>query len=197
MIDCSKEKRVVYKSKVYFVFVSIIALYGIMNLGYVSFNVASAQSTTTTTTAPTGTAAANNVEIQSTDFVIAPVQQHLGDNKNDIFAPGYPYRGDVSDTFNFTIDSDPIGEAYLLVQMYGSYFEGHTITINGKNVTSPEGNFGNSGVFSWSTITVPLADDTLEQGENTIQFLRNPNTEDNFLIDNVVVNWKHQYLLAQ
>jgi hypothetical protein len=193
MIDCSKEKRVVYKSKVYFVFVSIIALYGIMNLGYVSFNVASAQSTTTT---PTGTAA-NNVEIQSTDFVIAPVQQHLGDNKNDIFAPGYPYRGDVSDTFNFTIDSDPIGEAYLLVQMYGSYFEGHTITINGKNVTSPEGNFGNSGVFSWSTITVPLADDTLEQGENTIQFLRNPNTEDNFLIDNVVVNWKHQYLLAQ
>ena len=196
MIDCSKEKRVVYKSKVYFVFVSIIALYGIMNLGCVSFNVASAQSTTTTTTAPTGTSA-NNVEIQSTDFVIAPVQQHLGDNKNDIFAPGYPYRGDVSDTFNFTIDSDPIGEAYLLVQMYGSYFEGHTITINGKNVTSPEGNFGNSGALSWSTITVPLVDDTLEQGENTIQFLRNPNTEDNFLIDNVVVNWKHQYLLAQ
>src|SRR3712207_4482428 len=94
MVYCSKEKRVVYKSKVYFVFVSIIALYGIMNLGYMSFNVASAQSTTT----PTGTAAANNVEIQSTYFVIAPVQQHLGDNKNDIFAPGYPYRGDRKST---------------------------------------------------------------------------------------------------
>ena len=160
MINSSNEKRIRSKSKVYFVFVSIIAFYGILNLGYVSFSAVSAQSTTTTTSAT----AANNTEIQSTDFVMATIQQHLGDNKNDIFAPGYPYRGDVSDTFNFTIDSDPIGEAYLLVQMYGSYFEGHTITINGKNVTSPEGNFGNSGALSWSTITVPLADYTLEQG---------------------------------
>ena len=191
MTNCFKEKKAVSKSKVYFVLVSIIALYGILNLGYPSSSIVIGQSTTTET------AVANNVQIQSTDFVMIPVQQHLGDNKNDIFAPGYPFRGDVSDTFNFTIDSDPDGEAYLLLQMYGSYFEGHTITINGENVTSPEGSFGNSGAFSWSTLTVPLADNILKQDENTIQFSRNPNTEDNFLIDNVVVNWKHQYLLAQ
>lgn len=176
--------------KVCFVFGSLIAIFGIVNLGYASLDVVSAQSTTPTTTTATTTP-----QIQSTDFVMVPIQQHLGDNKNDIFAPGYPYRGDVSDTFNFTIDSDPNGEAYLLVQIYGSYFEGHTIMINGKNATSPGGNFGNSGSLNWSTLTVLIDDNTLKQGQNTIQFLRNPNTEDNFLIDNVVVNWKYQYEL--
>jgi hypothetical protein len=165
--------------KVYIVLVSIIALFGILSLGGTSVYIASGQSVTMTQT-------------QASDFVVVPIQQHLGDNKNDIFAPSYPYRGDVSDTFNFTIDGVPHGGGYLLVQIYGSYFEGHTIIINGQNVTSPGGNFGNSGSVNWATLTVLLDEDVLKQGQNSIQFLRNPNTEDNFLIDNVVVNWKYQ-----
>lgn len=164
------------------VFLGMIALFGILGLEGASVNVVSGQNVTTTTTAP----------MQASDFVIVPIQQHLGDNKNDIFAPDYPYRGDVSDTFNFTIDSTPSGSGYLLVQIYGSYFEGHTIVINGQDVTSAGGNFGNSGSENWATLTVLLDEDVLKQGENSIQFLRNPNTEDNFLIDNVVVNWKYQ-----
>lgn len=168
------------------VYVIIIAFIGILSIGVSQpLTVASGQNVATTTS-PTQTT------LQASDFVVVPIQQHLGDNKNDIFAPGYPYRGDVSDTFNFTIDNDPNGEAYLLVQIFGSYFEGHTILINGKNVTSPAGNFGNSGSMNWSTLTVLINDNTLKHGQNTIQFLRNPNTEDNFLIDNVIVNWKYQ-----
>ena len=72
------------------------------------------------------------------------------------------------------------------------YFEGHTIIINGQSVTSPGGNFGNSGSANWATLTVLLDENVLKQGQNSIQFLRDPNTEDNFLIDNVVVNWKYQ-----
>ncbi len=169
--------------KGHIVFISMIALFGILSLECASVNVVSGQNVTTTTTTTT---------MQSSDFVVVPIQQHLGDNKNDIFAPGYPYRGDVSDTFNFTIDSTPSGSGYLLVQIYGSYFEGHTIVINGQHVTSAGGNFGNSGTENWATLTVLLDEDVLKQGENSIQFLRNPNTDDNFLIDNIVVNWKYQ-----
>ena len=107
--------------KVHIILVSIIALFGILSLGGASVYIASGQSVTTTAT-----------PMQASDFVVVPIQQHLGDNKNDIFAPTYPYRGDVSDTFNFTIDSIPDGGGYLLVQIYGSYFEGHTIIINGQ-----------------------------------------------------------------
>lgn len=173
--------KVVAQLKVHIVFISIIAFFGIMSFGGTSVYIASGQNVTTTAT-----------QMQASDFVIVPIQQHLGDNKNDIFAPSYPYRGDVSDTFNFTIDSIPDGDGYLLVQIYGSYFEGHTIIINGQSVTSPSGNFGNSGSANWATLTVLLDEDVLKQGQNSIQFLRNPNTEDNFLIDNVVVNWKYQ-----
>ena len=162
----------------------IIAFFGILSLGVSSASVrdASGQSVSTPTTT-----------IQASDFVTVPIQQHLGDNKNDIYAPGFPFGGDVSDHFNFTIDSTPSKDGYLLVQIYGSYFEGHTISINGQNVTSPGSNFGNSGSSNWATLTVLLDEGVLKQGENSIQFLRNPNTEDNFLIDNVVVNWKHQF----
>jgi len=161
-----------------------IIAFGILSLGggTASIYVASGQSVATTTTT-----------IQASDFVTVPIQQHLGDNKNDIYAPGFPFRGDVSDHFNFTIDSTPNKDGYLLIQIYGSYFEGHTISINGHNVTSPDSNFGNSGSSNWATLTVLLDEGVLKQGENSIQFLRNPNTEDNFLIDNVVVNWKHQF----
>lgn len=172
------------QSNVHIVFISIMGLLGIASLGGgVVVHVANGQTVATTTTA---------TPMQAVDFVVVPIQQHLGDNKNDIFAPGFPYRGDVSDTFNFTIDSTPNEDGYLLVQIYGSYFEGHTITINGQNITSPSGNFGDSGSANWATLTVLLDEDVLKQGENSIQFLRNPNTEDNFLIDNVVVNWKYQ-----
>jgi len=162
----------------------IIAFCGILSLAGSSASVydASGQSVATTTTT-----------MESSDFVTVPIQQHLGDNKNDIYAPGFPFRGDVSDHFNFTIDSTPSKDGYLLVQIYGSYFEGHTILINGHNVTSPGSNFGNSGSSNWATLTVLLDEGVLKQGENSIQFFRNPNTEDNFLIDNVVVNWKHQF----
>ena len=173
--------KVVAQLKVHIVFISIIAFLGIMSFGGTSVYIASGQNVTTTAT-----------QMQASDFVVVPIQQHLGDNKNDIFAPGYPYMGDVSDTFNFTIDSIPDGGGYLLVQIYGSYFDGHTIIINGQSVASPGGNFGNSGSTNWATLTVLLDEDVLKQGQNSLQFLRNPNTEDNFLIDNVVVNWKYQ-----
>ena len=153
--------KVVAQLKVRIVFISIVAFFGIMSFGGASVYIASGQNVTTTTT-----------QMQASDFVIVPIQQHLGDNKNDIFAPGYPYRGDVSDTFNFTIDSIPDGSGYLLVQIYGSYFEGHTIIINGQSVTSPSGNFGNSGSANWATLTVLLDEDVSKTGPEQYTVLK-------------------------
>jgi len=169
------------KFRVQIAFAGVFTILGTLGLGHTTADVANAQSPTTTVP-----------PIHVSDFEVVPVQQHLGDNKSDIFAPSYPYRGDVSDTFNFTVDSTPIGSAYLLIQVYGSYFQGHTITINGQNVTGPNGSFGSTGYGNWATLTVLLDDDILNQGQNTIQFLRNPYTPDNFVIDNVVINWRHQ-----
>ncbi len=154
---------------------------GIFSLSYVSADIAYGQGP-----------ALSNPQMQVSDFVIVPIHQHLGDNKSDIFAPSYSYRGDVSDTFNFTIDTVPVGKSYLLTQVYGSYFQGHTIIANGQNVTSPNGNFGSTGYGNWATLTVLLEDNVLKQGPNTIQILRNIDTSDNFLIDNILVNWQHQ-----
>jgi hypothetical protein len=180
MANQHKIKRV-YRFKAQIVFVSIFTILGIMGLAHASVNFAHGQSPTTT-----------NTQIQASNFVVIPIQQHLGDNKSDIFAPSYPYRGDLSDTFNFTLPNTPVGGAYLLVQVYGSYFQGHTIMIDGQEVTGPQGSFGSTGFGNWATLTVLVDDNILKQGQNTIQFVRNPDTPDNFLVDNVVVNWRYQ-----
>ncbi|MBA3749360.1 MAG: hypothetical protein H0X03_00400 [Nitrosopumilus sp.] len=161
--------------------VLIIIMIGMYSLTFISSDGAYGQSPTI-----------DNPQTQVSDFVIVPIHQHLGDNKSDIFAPSYPYRGDVSDTFTFTIDTIPLGKSYLLAQVYGSYFQGHTIIINEQNVTNSNNNFGGTGYGNWGTLTVLLDDKILKQGPNTYKIQRNTNTPDNFLIDNIIVNWQHQ-----
>ena len=129
---------------------------------------------------------------QSSNFVIVPIHQHLGDNKSDISAPSYPYRGDVSDRYTFTINTTPVGKGYLLAQVFGSSFQGHMITINGQNVTDSNGNFGATGKRNWGTLTAIVDDNVLKQGTNTIQIQRNADSTDNFLIDNIIINWQQQ-----
>ena len=129
---------------------------------------------------------------QSSNFVIVPIHQHLGDNKSDISASSYQYRGDVSDRYTFTINTTPVGKDYLLAQVFGSSLQGHTITINEQNVTDFNGNFGATGKRNWGTLAAIVDDNVLKQGTNTIQIQRNADSTDNFLIDNIIINWQQQ-----
>ncbi|MEJ7642436.1 MAG: hypothetical protein WKF36_09625 [Candidatus Nitrosocosmicus sp.] len=135
---------------------------------------------------------ASNPQTQSSNFVIVPIHQHLGDNKSDIFSPGYPFRGDVSDRYTFTLNTAPVGKGYLLAQVFGSSFQGHMVTINGQNVTDSNGNFGDTGKRNWGTLTAIVDDNVLKQGANTIQIQRNADSPDNFLVDNIIINWQQQ-----
>ena len=136
-------------------------------------------------------------QTQSSNFVIVPIHQHLGDNKSDISAPGYPYRGDVSDRYTFTINTTPVGNGYLLAQVFGSSSQGHMITINGQNVTDFNGDFGATGKRNWGTLTAIVDDNVLKQGTNTIQIQRNADSADNFLVDNIIINWQQQHQQQQ
>ncbi len=71
------------------------------------------------------------------------------------------------------------------------------ITINGQNVTDFNGNFGATGIRNWGTLTAIVDDNVLKQGANTIQIQRNVDSTDNFLIDNIIINWQQQQLQQQ
>jgi len=177
-----KENIVGLRTKV--IFIRILMMVAILGLSYLSLSsslITYGQSPETT-----------NPQMKASGFIVVPIEQHLGDNKNDIFAPGFPFRGDISNTFNFTIDTTPVGQSYLLIQIFGSYSQGHTMNINGQNVTSPQGTIGNTGDGNWATLTVIIDDGILKAGSNNIQILRNIDSPDNFLIDNIVVNWQYQ-----
>ena len=68
---------------------------------------------------------------------------------------------------------------------------GHTIILNGEEITATGGNFGLIG-NNWGTLIATIDEGVLRQGQNAIQIQRNPNSTDNFLIDNVIINWHQQ-----
>lgn len=133
----------------------------------------------------------SNQTLQFLNFATVNIHQHLGDNKTDIISPIFPFRGDVSDAFTFTISNTPTGGGYLLAQVYDSLSTGHTIIINDQEIPTTTGNFGSTG-SNWGTLMAMIGEGILQQGQNTIQFTRNPDSTDNLLIDNVVINWHQQ-----
>jgi hypothetical protein len=134
----------------------------------------------------------SNPRTHFSNFVIVPIHQHLEDNKSDTSPSGYPYRGDVSDRYTFTMNTAPVGKSYILAKVIGSSFHGYSVIVNGQNVTDFNSNFGATGKRSGGTLTATVGDNILKQGTNTIQIQRNENSPDNTLVDNIIINWQQQ-----
>lgn len=134
------------------------------------------------------TLTSSNPHVLSSNFVIVPINQYLGDNKRGIFNPGYPCKGDVSNTFAFSINAIPVEKSYLSSQVFGSSFQSHSIMMDEQNVTDPNGNFSATGIGTWKTSTTIIEDDDiLNQDQNTIQIQRNGYSYDDFFVDSIII----------
>lgn len=121
------------------------------------------------------------------DFSVIKFSEHLGEDSRDLNEPGAFFVGNSSTAKRFIIDNTPCGEAYLLIQVRGIQDLHHTIRLNDISIAdrfdlpmSPE----------WQTCMIVIEPGTLRRGENTLQFLRNHRNTDNFVVGNVVVNWR-------
>jgi hypothetical protein len=120
------------------------------------------------------------------DFTIIQFTEHLGANEADLPASWATFVGNQTSVKTFNIDNPPQGEAYLLIQTLHVGAFSHRIFINGVglngyNLPQHEG---------WSTWMVVIQDGVLVHGANTLQVVRDEETNDNFVVGHVVVHWR-------
>ncbi len=94
-------------------------------------------------------------------------------------------------TTNFDIEGNPINnfvDAYLLVQVRGVADSRHRISINNRSLPDFDLPPAPGNSQSWLLWMDHIPTDFLRSGNNSITITRGAN--DNFEVNNVVVNWR-------
>ncbi len=120
------------------------------------------------------------------DFTIIPFGEHLGSNEADLHAPWAAFVGNQTSLKTFNVDNRLTGEAYLLIQtLHVGVFTHHIYIndtkLNGYHLPQHEG---------WSTWMVGLRDGVLKHGANTLQIMRDLQSDDSFVVGHVVIHWR-------
>ena len=120
------------------------------------------------------------------DFTMIYFGEHLGPNETDLQASWTTFVGNQSSQKTFNVDNPPANEAYMLVQTLHVGVFSHKIYINdvgldGYQIPEHQG---------WSTWMVGLGEGILKHGANTIQVVRDKNSDDSFVVGYVVVHWR-------
>ncbi len=125
------------------------------------------------------------------DFAIITFNEHLGNKKEDLKIPHNVnpiWVGDQTTIKEFYIEGNPVfGHAYLQIMVYEVHFPGHKVLINGTelpfyDLPPCKG--------QWLNSIAPIGVELRKNSINTIQIIRNPVHQDNFIIGHVVVHWR-------
>lgn len=122
----------------------------------------------------------------NSDYEIVFFGEHLGDNAQDLIVPWTTFVGNQTSVRSFTIDGVPVGDGYMLIQALDVGVFSHKIFINKRLIEGP--------VLpqhpGWQTWMIVIEGQMLKQGRNTIQFVRDDRTGDDFVIGNVIIHWR-------
>ncbi|WP_274559325.1 DUF7383 domain-containing protein [Streptomyces spiramyceticus] len=129
------------------------------------------------------------------DFRMIRFNQRIGTRTPPSnFDPGSSrFMGDQTSLESFEIDKDPVGDGYLVIQVYGVDFNNHRILVNDRDLAEFDIARGARGQVLWQTWMDPIERGILRQGRNTIQVQHGQSSGgqiDNFIVRNVVVHWR-------
>ena len=118
------------------------------------------------------------------DFQIFQLNEHLGDNENDINTD-FEFVGTFSSEHSFNVATDPFGAGFVQYQVSRVDDLSHEILINGSSLPGVDVHRTGDRLHTHTDI-IPA--NLLRRGGNTIRFQRRGG--DNFLIHNVIVHWR-------
>jgi hypothetical protein len=126
--------------------------------------------------------------------------EHRGTHENDLRGTGgttsYPFVGTQTPEHNFFIDGDPDpkGAAYMIVRTFNEQDGGHHVLLNGHElILRPPAYEGLDTPGSWRFGNTVLVFDAhfLVPHSNSLKVVMAARSDDDFLVDSVVVHW-HQ-----
>ncbi len=117
--------------------------------------------------------------------------EHLGDDQGDLPTfNGMTFVGEQTKLANFTLEGTPKGKGYLLLYLWSIQDLHHKIEINNIDVSNAAEFPHQLGSEKTATWVIPLDENVLKKGDNTLRIKRTGN--DNFHVYNVIVNWKEE-----
>lgn len=120
------------------------------------------------------------------DFTMLYFGEHLGPNEADLPVQRAAFVGNQTSAKHFTVDNQPATEAYMLLQTLHVGVFSHRILINGQAL---EG-YQLPQHQGWATWMVGIPDGILRHGANTLQILRDTDTDDSFAVAHVAIHWR-------
>jgi hypothetical protein len=126
------------------------------------------------------------MDIARSDFNLILINEHLGDNQNDINTD-FPFAGSQSTVKNFRIEGEPIDDAYVLFNHTQVNSFSHSILINNEELPFIEIMDADDKPVTQMARIKP---GTLIKGNNTFQVKLGGT--DNFIFYFAVVNWREK-----
>ena len=121
------------------------------------------------------------------NYTILDFQEHLGERSDGLDVPWAEFVGNHrSSKVEFTVPADEISEPYLECQLFDVGEYGHEIVVNGDALSG----FDIPPASGWQYWMDPITGAKLEPGENTVQFVRDADSGDEFVIGSVIIHWK-------
>lgn len=120
------------------------------------------------------------------NYAMVSLQEQLGPDREALDVPWATFSADESDVHTFEVPTDDPVEPYVQMQVYdvGSY--DHELQINGQALSGFDLPMGQGWQYWMDTVTAAR----LREGENTLQFRRDTDSEDSFVVGTLTVNWK-------
>ncbi|MFC5136538.1 MULTISPECIES: DUF7383 domain-containing protein [Haloferacaceae] len=123
-----------------------------------------------------------------TDYALVTVLEHLGEDPDALNIEWAEFVGDASTLHTFEVTTTNPLDAYFEVQLYDVGTFGHEVLVNGEPLTG----FDLPPSDGWQLWMDAVTDAMLQQGENTVQIVRDGESDDEFAIGNVVVHWRSE-----
>jgi hypothetical protein len=120
------------------------------------------------------------------NYATCTFQQHLGPSADSLDVPWAEFVGDRTDKLTFEVPvADPV-DPYVEMQVYDVSDYDHEMLVNGEALSGFDIATG-TGWQYWMDTVVPAR---LHEGENTLQFRRNADGTDAFVVGTAIVHWK-------
>ncbi len=120
------------------------------------------------------------------DYVIVPMNEHLGPTDDALDVPWATFVGDRTDPHAFEVTAESPRDAYVQIQAFEVDETGHQLSINGE----PLGGFDLPPRDGWGLWMDTVDHGSLVAGENELRVRRDPGGDDAFVVGTAVVHWR-------
>ena len=123
-----------------------------------------------------------------TDYALVTFLEHLGEEPDALNIEWAEFVGDTSTLHTFEVTTTKPLDAYFEIQLYDVGTFGHEVLVNGDQLTGFDFPPSDGWQLWMDTVTGAM----LQQGENTVQIVREGESDDEFAVGNVIIHWRSE-----